>query len=273
MEVTGENVKHKPEHELVLVDYLDGSAQTQVVTDAVYLIDHCQECQGLYKQWRRIDAALKDKNDFIRLLLQEKKERKLWLRQTPWVFAMGLLLIVASLGLYLRYSRLLEGQKEELGREREKVTALAGRLDQQARQILELKDRLERAQQPYLNSFSYILRVCGQRSAEHERKAGGPLPAEGPLPVELPQEAEILNLILSFEDEQGHPNYRVSIHASNGRLIWAGDGLKQDKYGRLQIAIPIDFLLKNPELNLRIYGLKGNKEKLIAEEGIKVRRT
>jgi len=258
MRVANESIKHQAEHETVLMDYLDGSTQAPAVADALYLIDNCQRCQSLYKQCRRVETSLTDKRLFIRLLSEAPKQRRVWMLQPRWVFGVALLCLAAGLGISWRYRQVVGSQESEILRAREKVTELSGLLDQAERQAPDPQQGLAQGGPLYVNSVSHTLNFYNQRSAGGVEK------------IRLPAAAQGLHLILRFEDKQRHSRYRVSFSTSYERVLWVRDDLKKLEHDALQISIPRDFLLKNPELMARIYGLDKGPDMLLAEGRLQI---
>jgi uncharacterized protein (UPF0216 family) len=96
---------------------------------------------------------------------------------------------------------------------------------------------------------------------------GGPI--ETAMPIELPRTANLLTLILNFNDRQQHSVFEVEMIDQNGSQIWLGKSVRSSQANKLSITLPRRFLSGGRYL-IKLSGLRNDKKALVANYAVTI---
>jgi hypothetical protein len=94
---------------------------------------------------------------------------------------------------------------------------------------------------------------------------GGPIVAS--VPIEIPRTANLLTLILNFNDRQQHSVYEVEIIDQQGSKIWRGETKSQAN--KLNVTL-LRRSLSGGKYVIKLFGLRNDKKVLIADYAITI---
>jgi hypothetical protein len=92
---------------------------------------------------------------------------------------------------------------------------------------------------------------------------------ETAVPIEVPRTANLLTLILNFNDKQQHSAYAVEIIDQNGKPIWGGQSAYKGQANKLNVTLPRRSLPVGRYL-IKLFGLRNDQKVLIADYAVAI---
>ena len=90
--------------------------------------------------------------------------------------------------------------------------------------------------------------------------------------VRVPAWADRILLILNLADPTTHPTYRIEITSRDGREVWSRAGVRRSADGTFALEVPRRFLPAG-RYRIRLFGIEGGSELLVAEYLVRIEHT
>jgi hypothetical protein len=293
-------VPHQPEHINVLMDYVEGSTQEPVVTEALYLIDNCPECRRLYEQCQRLDAALEAKGDLSRSLEEAPEEGSRAGRHTAAVMEtaagggpsvrawrnlalvlVGVVLLTAAWGAqqWVGWRRAaareqayaLKLRVEQAGQRSPDPSAGEKPLDDLRREVQDQAaraqkqkeeiDQLRQALEEYKKPrANAVLLMTFYQTRELDEVQT----------IVWPRSKPYLSGSLPEVEDLDYKTYQVVLADARGRVVWQADGVRKDEAGQVRLLLN-RAEVPDGEYRLTLYGVAGGQQHEIARHRFRVR--
>jgi uncharacterized protein (UPF0216 family) len=201
---------------------------------------------------------------------------------TPAALATRLLLLaLLALGGWLILARQMNSSLNKQLAERDRALDSANKsLDEARRQLEEAIRSREQAMtsdnsNQYVEEIARLRRTIEQLTSPQldipivalDMTRGGSI--EAAVPIEVPRAANLLTLILNFNDRQQYSRYEVEIIDQHGSQIWQGQSGPKGQANKLNVTLPRRSLSGGRYL-IKLFGLRNDKKVLIADYAITI---
>jgi hypothetical protein len=202
--------------------------------------------------------------------------------RTPAALATQLLLLaLLALGGWLILARQMNSDLNKQLAERDRALDSANKsLDEARRQLEEAihgRDQAKTATNStqYAEEIARLRRTIDQLNSPQldipivnlDTIRGGSI--EAAVPIEVPRTANLLTLILNFNDRQQHSRYEVEIMDQYGSRIWQGQSAQKGEANKLNVTLPRRSLSGGRYL-IKLSGLRNDNKVLIADYAVTI---
>ncbi len=92
---------------------------------------------------------------------------------------------------------------------------------------------------------------------------------ETAMPIEIPRTANLLTLILNYNDRQQYSIFAVEIFDQQGSLVWRGNSASRSQPNKLNLTLPRQFF-SGGSYNIKLFGMRKDKKVPVAAYSITI---